>query len=124
MADLLFVSVNKSLKPTFTLMELAAYVERAWVLTPAKASQCDRVIPVFAGSAVAAWRLRGAYYLDDYTWGDGHRRIALSLGEPLPVLPQYQELAATVVLRRGAATVQRDDIKSLLPERNEEIFDT
>lgn len=124
MAGLLFVSVNKSLKPTFTLAQLASWVERAWVLTPAKASQCDRVIPVFAGSAVAAWRLRGAYYLDEYTWGDGHRRIALSLGEPLPVLPRYQDLAATAVLRRGAATVQCDDIESLPPERDEEILDT
>lgn len=124
MADLLFVSVKQSFNPTFTVAQLAPWVERAWAqLTPEKAKQCDRVIAVFEGYAVAAWRLRGAYYLDDYTWGDGHKRIALSLGEPLAVLPEYQEIASTVVLRRGARTVQDNQIAQLPPERDEDLLD-
>jgi len=124
MANLLFVSVNQSFDPTFTLVQLAPWVERAWALTPTSAGQCDRVIPVFKGAAVAAWRLRGAYYLDDYLTADGRHRIALSLGDPLPVLPEYQEIASTVSLRNGARVVQREDIAPMPPERDEDRLDT
>ena len=125
MAGLLFVSVKKSFDPTFTLAQLAPYVERAWAqLTPTEAQQCDRVITVFEGFAMAAWRLRGAYYLDDYFWDNGKKhRVALSLGDPLPVLPQYQEIASTLSLRRGVKPVQREDIAPLPPERDEARLD-
>jgi hypothetical protein len=123
MAGLLFVSVNKTFDSTFTLTQLAPWVAKAWALTPAKAERCDRVIAVYKGTPVAAWRLRAAYHLDEYTWGDGHPRIGLSLGDTLPILPVYQEIAPTVALRRGIATVERDDLAPLPQERDESLLE-
>lgn len=116
MADLLFVSINRTFDHAYTLPQLAPWVARAWKTTPAKAEQCDRVIAVFHGEPVAAWRLRGAFYAEE-TWGDGHRRVALSLGDPLPILPAYRNVP---MLRAGVALATREDVTPLLPERGEE----
>ena len=106
MTQVLFVSVNLSFDPKFSLSDLAPWVARAWAgMTPTKAETCDRVIAVREGWPVAAWRLRGAYYCEE-TWANGNnRRIALSLGEPLPILPEYLKPPS---LRRGIATADLD----------------
>ena len=56
------------------------------------------MVAVFRARPVAAWRLRGAFYRG-YT-RDGQRRCALSLGDPLPLLPEYDQIPG---LRSGAA---------------------
>lgn len=120
MQKVLYVSVKKSFHPEFTLNQLAPWVERAWAkLTPAKAQECDRVIAVYEGSPVAAWRVRGAFYVDE-TWGDGYPRVALSLGDPLPILDAYY---SPPMLRSGWAVRPHPDVDPLPPERSPEWFE-
>lgn len=116
MERVLFVSVSHTFRHDDTLNDLAPWVARAWAqLTPAKAETCGRVVAVFQGEPVGAWRLRGAYYAAE-TWGnDGKRRVALSLGDPLPVLREYHNPPE---LRRGWADEARD-VPPLRPERDE-----
>jgi hypothetical protein len=118
--EVLFVSVNQSFDPKFTLSDLAPWVARAWAgMTPTKAEICDRVIAVCEGWPVAAWRLRGAYYCED-TWANGkNRRIALSIGEPLPVLAQYLK---PLSMRRGITTADLD-VAPLPSERDESLIE-
>jgi hypothetical protein len=75
---------------------LEPWVERARPLTVAKAAACDRVIAVKSGLPVAAWRIRNAFPTDEtYPITGGDRpRVGLSLGDPLPILPEYPEVAA------------------------------
>jgi hypothetical protein len=120
MADVLFVSVAKSYRPEFTLAQLEPWVERAWVITPAKAAECDRVVAVSKGQPIAAWRLCGAFYVENETWGDGHRRTALSLSDPLPVQADY---SPAPLLRRGVAAERRPEIEPLPPERDPKWFE-
>ena len=40
----LYVSVAQSFDPRFSLAELEPWVERAWAISVAKASACDRVV--------------------------------------------------------------------------------
>lgn len=106
---ILFVSVNKTFDDTFDLRQLEVWAERAWALTVAKASQCERVVAVKEGEPVAAWRLRGAFPTDEtylVTGGDTRYRTGLALGEPLPILPAYRTGAPT--LRRGVAVADLD----------------
>ncbi len=121
MARVLFVSVAQTFRRDDTLNDLAPWVARAWAqLTPAKAETCDRVVAVFQGEPVGAWRLRGAYYAAE-TWGkDSKRRVALSLGDPLPILGEYHNPPE---LRRGWVDDDRD-VPSLRPERDESRIDT
>ena len=103
----LFVSVNQTFTPGMTLADLEPKVAQAWAITVAKATSCDRVVAIYQSTAVAAWRLRGAYpTAETYATTGGDRfRVALSLGDPLPVLPQYNDAPA---LRRGSATAEVD----------------
>lgn len=116
MARVLFVSVAETFRPDDTLIDLAPWVARAWAqLTPTKAGTCDRVVAVFQREPVGAWRLRGAYYAEE-TWGnDGKHRVALSLGDPLPILPEYGNPPG---LRRGWDDDERD-VPPLRAERDE-----
>jgi hypothetical protein len=112
----LYVSINKMFKASFSLSELEPWAERAWPLTVAKAAACDRVVAVFEGEPVAAWRLRGAFptaELYEVTKGRTSPRVGLSLGDPLPILPAYREVPG---LRRGVATAECD-VEPLRPER-------
>lgn len=104
----LFVSVNKSYRHWMSVAEMEPCVERAWAVTAAKAASADRVCAVVEGGTYAAWRLRGAFPTDEtFQVADGSTRprIALALGEPLPVLPAYQ---VNPSLRRGVAVVDLD----------------
>ncbi len=103
--NVLFVSVNRSFNPSFSLRELEPWVERAWCLTVAKAGACDRVVAVREGAPLAAWRIRGAFATDEnYEVGGTTRaRVGLSLGDPLPILPAY---GAVPSLRHGVATAE------------------
>lgn len=114
-ARVLFVSVNQTFDERFTLAELEPWVAQAWAMTVAKAESCDRVVAVYQGIPVGAWRLRGAYPTEwTYSTTGGDRpRIALSLGEPLPVLPAY---GGDRALRRGSAT-DVVEVDALPPER-------
>jgi hypothetical protein len=118
--SVLFVSVNQSFKPTFTLAELEPWVERAWAMTVAKAAACDRVVAVVEQVPVGCWRIRGVFPTSETfeTTGGPRPRIGLSLGEPLPILPAYTAVPA---LRRGSATVELD-IEPLAPERDESLI--
>jgi hypothetical protein len=118
-ASVMFVSVNKTFDPTFTLSQLEPWVERAWAMTVAKASGCDRVVAVYAGAPVACWRIRSAFPTEETyeTTGGSRPRIGLSLGEPLPVLAAYLEVPA---LRHGSATAVLD-VAPLGPERDESL---
>jgi len=103
MSCVLFVSVNQSFNRAATLPQLEPWVERGWAISVAKASACDRVVAAAEGRPVAAWRLRGAYPTDEtYIVGTSTRpRVGLSLGDPLPLLPEYFDMPA---LRHGVAT--------------------
>jgi hypothetical protein len=116
----LFVSVNQTFEPGMSLAALEPRVAQAWAITVAKAASCDRVVAVYEATAVAAWRLRGAYpTAETYSTTGGDRaRIALSLGEPLPVLPEYH---TAPILRRGSATAELDDVAPLTPEPVEHL---
>ncbi|GAB3861958.1 hypothetical protein ACFPIJ_47185 [Dactylosporangium cerinum] len=112
----LFVSLNQTYDPSQSIPEIEPWVERAWALTVTKASSCDRVIAVFQGMPLAAWRLRGAFATDEtYNLSDGSTRprVGLSLGDPLPMQKSYLEVPA---LRRGVAVVELD-VAPLAPER-------
>ena len=88
-----------------SLADLEPCAERAWASTVAKAAGGDRVARHF-GTTIAAWRLRGAYPTDETYLVSGSAtrpRIALSLGEPLPVLAEYQ---VNPSLRHGLAVVE------------------
>jgi len=103
----LYVSVAQSFDPGFSLAELEPWVERAWAISVAKASACDRVVAVHENAPVGAWRIRGAYPTSEtyrLSNGDERPRAGLSLGDPLPILPAYCDVP---VLRRGAADVER-----------------
>lgn len=106
-ATVLFVSIKKSFRPWMTLAQLEPWVERAWAISVAKASSCDRVIAVLDGRPLAAWRLRGAFPSPDDTYamndGSTRPRACLALGDPLPLLPEYLERDIPA-LRRGVAT--------------------
>jgi hypothetical protein len=69
----------------YSLPDLEPWVERAWPLTITKAASCDRVVAVFQGEPVAAWRLRGALPTDE-TYAVTTPRIDLALGDPLPIV--------------------------------------
>ncbi|MDQ2814350.1 MAG: hypothetical protein M3Z75_21405 [Actinomycetota bacterium] len=106
-ARVLYVSVAQSFDPGFSLAELEPWVERAWAISVAKASACDRVVAVHENAPVGAWRIRGAYPTSEtyrVSNGDERPRAGLSLGDPLPILPAYCDIP---VLRRGAADVER-----------------
>lgn len=106
-ASVLFVSVNASFNSSYSIAELESCVERAWAISVAKAAACDRVVAVFEGEPVAAWRLRGAFATDEIynlSNGDTRPRVALSLGDPLPILSAYRDVP---VLRRGARVEER-----------------
>lgn len=120
-ANVLFVSVNRSFDPRFTLSQLEPWVDRAWAMTVAKAASCDRVVAVAFNSPVACWRIRNAFPSKHtyQTTGGERPRVELSLGEPLPVLPEFREIPS---LRHGAAVVALD-IDALEPERDESILD-
>lgn len=103
----LFVSLNQTFDPAASIPQIEPWVERAWALTVTKASQCDRVVAVFQGQPVAAWRLRGAFPTDEsYLLSDGSTRprTGLSLGDPLPIHQNYFPVPA---LRRGVAVAER-----------------
>lgn len=106
MIPVLFVSVNQTFRSTYSIPEMESCVERAWPISVAKASRCDRVVAVVNGCPVAAWRLRGAFPTDETYRVVGDKtspRIGLSLGDPIPVLEQYQPPAS---MRRGVAVVE------------------
>ncbi len=112
----LFVSLNQTFDPAASIPQIEPWVQRAWALTVAKASLCDRVVAVFQGLPVAAWRLRGAFPTDEaYLVSDGSTRprIGLSLGDPLPIQQSYLDVPA---LRRGVAVVELD-VEPLAQER-------
>ena len=116
MTHVAFVSVRNSFRPEMTLPQLAVWVERAWATTVAQAGSADRVVAVVNGEPIAAWRVRGAYPTDetyDLSNGDTRPRIGLSLGDPLPILPEYQPVP---VLRRGINVVDLN-VAPLPPER-------
>lgn len=116
----MFVSVNKTFSPSFTLAELEPWVERAWAMTVAKASACDRVVAVYDQVPVGCWRIRSVFATQETyeTTGGPRQRVGLSLGEPLPVLRAYTEVP---VLRRGSATVALG-VEPLGPERDESLM--
>jgi hypothetical protein len=120
MPRVLFVSVNRSFQRDFTLPQLEPWVEQAWATSVEKASTCDRVVAVYEGQPVAAWRVRGAYAHASRTFkvasGDLRPRVGLSLGDALPLLPEYAN--AVPPLRRGVADVFVD-VDSLPSERVE-----
>jgi hypothetical protein len=114
----LFVSVNQSFNQAFTLPELEVWVERAWAISVEKARSCDRVIAIFEGAPVAAWRLRGAFVTDQtylLATGDTRPRIGLGLGDPMPILSAYNDVPS---LRHGVG-VHEIDVEPLRPERTE-----
>jgi hypothetical protein len=118
MQSVLFVSVAQTFDETGTLAELEPWVERAWPLTVSKAASCDRVVAVFCGEPVGAWRLRGAFPTDEtyvVSRGETRPRIGLALGDPLPILPAYRDVPA---LRRGVC-VKECDVLRLPKERIE-----
>ena len=119
-ARVLYVSVNQTFRRWFTMSELEPWVARAWALTVAKAMSCDRVVAVLDGQPIGAWRLRGAFPTDEAwsTTGGPRPRIGLSLGELLPVLPEYAPVPA---LRRGSATKAIGGLAPLGPERDESM---
>ncbi len=120
-ATILFVSVNKSFRPWMTVTQLEPWAERAWAISVAKASTCDRVIAVVDGWPVAAWRLRGAFPSPDETYlmndGSTRPRTCLALGDPLPLLREYMEREYPA-LRRGVATAKWDDIAPLAADHD------
>lgn len=112
----MFVSLNKTYDPAGSIPQIEPWVERAWALTVTKASSCDRVVAVFQGLPVAAWRVRGAFATDEtYLLSDGSTRprVGLSLGDPLPIQKSYLDVPT---LRRGVAVVELD-VEPLAPER-------
>ncbi|MFE9328967.1 hypothetical protein ACIHDR_49600 [Nocardia sp. NPDC052278] len=115
--NVLFVSVNQSFKPTFSLADLERWVFKAWAISAAKAATCDRVVAVYFNKPTAAWRLRGAYSAAGYHYtvagGQTRPRTALALGEPLPLQAAYDNVPS---LRHGCA-VAALDVESLEPER-------
>lgn len=115
MQKVLFASVNKSFDPSMSNAELERCVERAWAISVSKAASVDRVVAVFQGEPLCAWRVRGVYATNEtYLISTGTRhRIALSLGESLPILSAYRDVPA---LRHGVA-VREVDCPPLPAER-------
>ena len=112
----LFVSVHQSFDDAYTLAELEPWVASAWAITASKAERADRVVAVWDGTPIAAWRVRGAYATDEtyrLSNGDTRPRVGLAVGDPLPILPDYYDVPA---LRRGVA-VKELDITALPNER-------
>jgi hypothetical protein len=97
-----FVSVNQSFDPHQTVAELEFYAAGNWAIGVTKAIEAERVVAVFEGYPVAAWRSRGAYAVDEtYIVVDQERpRVAFALADPLPLIPEYRDVPA---LRRGIA---------------------
>ena len=117
MATVMFVSVRQTFQDDMRLHDLEPWVAKAWALSVAKAQTADRVVALFEGAAIGAWDLRGAYASDEtYTLssGDVRPRVALALGEPLPVLPAYHR--ADLNMRRGVAVIDLD-VRDLPSER-------
>jgi hypothetical protein len=108
-SPVLFVSVAQSFDSTYSLSNLEPWVERAWAISAGKAMQCDRVVAVFEGRPVAAWRIRGTFASDEMyqlSNGDERPRTALSLGDPLPVLAEYHR--NDLMMRRGVVIIDCD----------------
>lgn len=100
------------------LHDLEPWVARAWALSVAKARTADRVVALLEGFAIGAWSIRGAYPADEtYTVssGDERPRVALALGDPLPVLPAYHR--HDLVMRRGVAVIDLE-VPELRDERS------
>jgi len=100
MTSIFFVSVNQSFKSNESLFVLEPFVERAWPISLEKAAACDRVVALYKTQPVAAWRIRGAFE-SPWTYGVGKAtrpRVALSLGDPLPVIEAYRTGAPKEVL--------------------------
>ncbi|MGW5223121.1 hypothetical protein ACWEQA_35170 [Nocardia sp. NPDC004085] len=116
--NVLFVSVNQSYEPTFTLADLEKWVFEAWPISAAKAATCDRVVAIYSKLPVAAWRVRGAYSSSTSTYtvagGQTRPRAVLSLGDPLPIRQEY--IDKQPALRRGCA-VEALDVEPLEKER-------
>ena len=83
MGRVAFVSVNKRFSSTMNLAQVAKVARRAWPLSLAKARECDTLVAVANGVAVASWRVLDAYATDE-TNGGPRPRIAFDLGEALP----------------------------------------
>lgn len=115
-AKVLFVSVARSFDSSFTLAQLEPWVSSAWATTVAKAEACDRIIAVADNQPVGAWRVRGAYPTDEsfrLSNGDERPRVGLSLGDPLPILPEYLDVP---LMRRGVRDIELD-VDPLTSER-------
>jgi hypothetical protein len=106
MSNILFVSINGSFDPTYTLTETADCVRGNWAISKAKADGCDLVVAMYHGDPVAAFKLHGAALADEtYQVSATHEapRVVLLLGEPMPVLPAYR---LDVSLRRGVSVIE------------------
>lgn len=105
----MFVSVRQTFEPSMRLHDLEPWVARAWALSVAKAQTAERIVALVEGYAYGAWEVRGAYATDEtykVSSGDERPRVALALGAPLPVLPEYHR--SDLVMRRGVALLDLD----------------
>lgn len=109
MTDVVFVSVEQTFDESMTIPELEERASWAWGTTVQAVKDADRVVAVKSQRPVAAWVLRGAYPTASYTYskgnGDERPRIALDLGDPLPILPAYGEVPN---MRRGIRVIDLD----------------
>ena len=57
MGRIAFVSVNQSFSSSMSLAQVAEVARRAWPLGLVKAQECDTLVAVARGVAVASWRV-------------------------------------------------------------------
>ena len=108
MGRVAFVSVNQTFSSTMNVAQVAEVARKAWPLSLAKARECDTLVAVARGVAVASWRVLDAYATAEaYATNGGPRpTLALALGAARPGGPEYGEFNALDNLRRGVTTVE------------------
>lgn len=106
MANITYVSVNKSYDRSMTADDLAQHAHAAWPISLAKAESTDVLVAVLDAQPLMAWRVLGAYASNEtYETNGGPRpRIAFALGSAIPIAPEWHEVPS---LRRGIATEER-----------------
>lgn len=90
--EVAYVVVTKSFDPGMSIEALEPYAAGHWPIRLEAVSKVTRLIAVFKGRPIAAWRVRGVFETD-WVYGRGihfeGQRIGFAVGGALPMIEEY-----------------------------------
>lgn len=90
--DVAYVVVTRSFDSGMTIEALEPYAAGHWPIRLDAVKNVTRLIAVFKGRPIAAWRVRGVFETE-WVYGRGRhfegRRIGFAVGGALPMIEEY-----------------------------------